>query len=188
MTEHSNINYVALLDRVRQRVLLAQQKAVYAANEELLRMYWDLGQMLHNAQQTEGWGKGTLNRLSADLKNEYPEEKGFSVRNLQCMIQFYQEYNQELTMVKSNAQLPVAQIDGTMQIVQPSVAQLPETLRSPSVYQTTSWVRRCLKICTRACRASKTSKLNLKTTIYSIMNKTIHTIWTTNYSLTERKR
>ena len=77
------LNYSNLLRQVKQRVVLAQQRALFAANEELLRMYWDLGQMLHTAQQEEGWGKGTLARLSADMKNEYPEEKGFSVRNFQ---------------------------------------------------------------------------------------------------------
>ena len=44
----------------------------------------------------------------APLKNDYSEIKGFSVRNMQCMMQFFNEYNQELTMVKSPA-LPIAQ-------------------------------------------------------------------------------
>ena len=120
------LNYPTLLQQVKQRVLLAQQKAIYAANEELLRMYWDLGRMLSSAQQAEGWGKGTLVKLSQDMKNEYPEEKGFSVRNLQCMMQFYEEYDESLTMVKTNAQPAVAQLQAQEGIVQPSVAQLPE--------------------------------------------------------------
>ncbi len=40
-------NYTTLLRQVKGRVALAQQRAIYAANEELLRMYWDLGQMVH---------------------------------------------------------------------------------------------------------------------------------------------
>ena len=108
--------YSLLLRQVKQRVVLAQQRAIYSANEELLRMYWDLGQMLYAAQHAEGWGNRTLARLSADLKNEYPKEKGFSERNFQFMIQFYQEYNQELTMVKVDesliAKLAVSQLPG----------------------------------------------------------------------------
>ena len=125
------ITYSHLLQQVKQRVALAQQRVIFAANEELLRMYWDLGQMLHTAQQSEGWGKGTLVRLSEDMKNAYPEEKGFSVRNFQCMIQFYVEYNQELTMVKQIAQPPVAPLNDNSgylhnnAITQPVVAQLP---------------------------------------------------------------
>ncbi|MBO6027059.1 MAG: DUF1016 family protein [Bacteroidales bacterium] len=111
MTLKNNIlNYSLLLRQMKQRVAVAQQRAIFAANEELLRMYWDLGQMLNAAQQSEGWGKGTLIRISEDMKNEYPEVKGFSVRNFQCMMQFYEEYDQELTMVKVIAQPAVAQL------------------------------------------------------------------------------
>ena len=51
-------------------------------------MNWDIGEMLTKSQETDGWGKKTLQRLAVDLKNEYPEKKGFSVRNMQCMMQF----------------------------------------------------------------------------------------------------
>ncbi len=99
-------------------------------------MYWDLGNILYKAQNAEGWGKGTLTRLSEDMKNEYPEEKGFSERNLRCMVEFYLEYNQDLTAIKDSrhsiVQPAVAELnkdtgklhDNT--IMQPTVAQLPE--------------------------------------------------------------
>lgn len=106
--------YAALLRKIKQRVLLAQQRVIYAANEEMLRMYWDVGEMLQQSQDADGWGKKTLQRLAVDLKNDYSEIKGFSVRNMQCMIQFFNEYNQELTMVKG----------GVFPITQPVVAQL----------------------------------------------------------------
>lgn len=92
--------YVTLHRKIKQRVLLAQQRVIYAANEEMLRMYWDIGEMLQQSQQTDGWGKKTLQRLSVDLKNDYSEIKGFTVRNMQYMIQFFNEYNKELTMIK----------------------------------------------------------------------------------------
>ena len=106
--------YATLLRKIKQRVLIAQQRAIYAANEEMLRMYWDVGEMLQQSQDADGWGKKTLQRLAVDLKNEYSEIKGFSVRNMQCMIQFFNEYNQELTMVKGEV----------FPITQPVVAQL----------------------------------------------------------------
>lgn len=119
--------YATLLHQIKQRVLLAQQRAIYAANEEMLRMYWDIGEMLQQSQDADGWGKKTLHRLSMDLKNDYPEIKGLSARNLQCMIQFFNEYNQELTMTKeasSIMQPPVAQFDKAAQpITKPLVSQ-----------------------------------------------------------------
>ena len=121
--------YAKLLSQIKQRVLLAQQRAIYAANEEMLRMYWDIGEMLQQSQDADGWGKKTLQRLAVDLKNDYPEIKGFSVRNMQCMMQFFNEYNQELTMVKGDippiTQPVVAQFNGpSKQITQPVAAQL----------------------------------------------------------------
>ena len=107
-------SYATLLRQIKQRVSLAQQRSIYAANEEMLRMYWDIGGMLQQSQQTDGWGKKTLQRLSVDLKNDYPEIKGFSVRNMQCMMQFFCEYNQELTMIREDYSA----------ITQPAVAQL----------------------------------------------------------------
>ncbi len=130
-------NYAALLRQIRQRVLLAQQRAIYAANEEMLRMYWDIGKMLQQSQQADGWGRKTLQRLSVDLKNDYPEIKGFSVRNMQCMMQFFDEYNQELTMVKGAAstitQSMIAQLEkSSAPITQPVIASLEEYNFTPS--------------------------------------------------------
>ena len=70
-------------------------------------MYWDIGGMLQQSQDADGWGKKTLQRLAVDLKNDYSEIKGFSVRNMQYMIQFFNEYNQDLTMVKGGVS-PIA--------------------------------------------------------------------------------
>lgn len=119
-------NYAALLRQIKQRVLFAQQRAIYAANEEMLRMYWDVGEMLQHSQDADGWGKKTLQRLAVDLKNDYAEIKGFSVRNMQCMMQFFNEYNQELTMVKGEA----------IPITKPAISQLrnnPDSITQPLV-------------------------------------------------------
>ncbi len=117
--------YARLLRQIRQRVLLAQQRAIYAANEEMLRMYWDIGGMLQQSQDADGWGKKTLQRLAVDLKNDYSEIKGFTVRNMQYMVQFFNEYNQELTMVKravpSITQPAIAQADKSSKPITKSV-------------------------------------------------------------------
>ena len=126
--------YNTLLRHIKQRVAQAQQRAIYSANEEMLRMYWDIGEMLTKSQLADGWGQKTLERLSVDLKNEFPTIKGFSVRNMQCMMQFYNEYNSELTMVKKVenpiTQSAIAQLNKNAEtdnytITQSSIAQLP---------------------------------------------------------------
>ena len=126
--------YNTLLRHIKQRVAQAQQRAIYSANEEMLRMYWDIGEMLTNSQMADGWGQKTLERLSVDLKNEFPAIKGFSVRNMQCMMQFFNEYNSELTMVKKVenpiTQSAIAQLNKNTEtdnytITQSSISQLP---------------------------------------------------------------
>ena len=48
-------HYIALLNNAKKRVDLAQQRLAATANEEMLRMYWDIGEMLHASQnQTDG--------------------------------------------------------------------------------------------------------------------------------------
>ncbi len=84
--------YRDLLTDIKMRVRQAQCKAALSANAEMILMYWDIGRMLAARQEKEGWGAGVIPRLAADLKNELPEEKGFSERNLKRMVQFYREY------------------------------------------------------------------------------------------------
>ena len=80
--------YAALLRKIKQRVLIAQQRAIYAANEEMLRMYWDIGGMLQQSQDADGWGKKTLQRLAADLKiataGSGLEERLFRNKRIYC--------------------------------------------------------------------------------------------------------
>ena len=90
-------------------------------NAELIRLYWEIGQMLDARQQSEGWGAAVIPRLARDIRNELPEVKGFSERNIKLMVQFYREY----PMIFE----PAA-------IGQPPVAQLPEAAALPEKRQT----------------------------------------------------
>jgi predicted nuclease of restriction endonuclease-like (RecB) superfamily len=120
--------YKNLLLDIKNRVRQGQIKAYVSANAEMLATYWDIGKMIHERQQSEGWGKGVIPRLAVDLKNELAESKGFSERNLKMMVQFYNEYNH----INSIGQPPVAQLEikpNTQSIVskidENSIVQLP---------------------------------------------------------------
>jgi hypothetical protein len=65
---------------------------VLAVNAELVRLYWDIGRIIHNRQQRAGWGAAVIPRLAKELKNELPDVKGFSERNIDRMIAFYRAY------------------------------------------------------------------------------------------------
>jgi len=85
-------DFTLLLTEVKQRIQLAQTQAVLAVNSELVRLYWGIGRIIDARQKLEAWGAAVIPRLARELKNEMPELKGFSERNIGRMIAFYREY------------------------------------------------------------------------------------------------
>jgi predicted nuclease of restriction endonuclease-like (RecB) superfamily len=98
--------YGELLGEIKDRIRQAQVKAALSANAEMTEMYWDIGRMIHERQQQEGWGAGVIPRLARDIRNELPELKGFSERNIKRMLRFYREYQNASPKVPQ----PVAQL------------------------------------------------------------------------------
>lgn len=88
----SENQYAAFLKTVKDRILKAQYDALKIVNKELISLYWDLGKMIVEKQDTLGWGKSVVENLASDLQNELPGIKGFSVQNLWYMRQFYIAY------------------------------------------------------------------------------------------------
>ena len=85
-------NYQSFLKDIKERIISAQYEALRAVNKELIALYWDIGKMIVERQEKEGWGKSVVERLSEDLQKEFPGIKGFSVQNLWYMRQFYLTY------------------------------------------------------------------------------------------------
>jgi len=112
-------HYTDLLASVKQRIRQGQARAVLAANAELIALYWDVGRMIHERQRQEGWGAGVIPRLARDIRNELPEVKGFSERNIGRMIAFYRTYSEDTEFLPQ----PVAKIETPEKVPQP-VAQM----------------------------------------------------------------
>lgn len=127
--------YRDLLGDIKIRVRQGQHRAALSANAEMILMYWDIGRMIAARQKEEGWGTGVIPRLAADLKNELPEQKGFSERNLKYMIRFVREYGEPPASPQPAAKMqrPAALLQLTGQldnvIVQQAAAQLPMPLQ-----------------------------------------------------------
>lgn len=115
--------YRDLLGDIKTRVRQAQHRAALSANAELIALYWDIGRMIAARQKEEGWGAGVIPRLAADLKNELPEQKGFSARNIGRMIAFFREYP---ILPQPAAKLPPSNF-AMNQILQRSLAKLQTT-------------------------------------------------------------
>lgn len=121
--------YGALLAEIKDRIATAQTRAVLAVNGELNRLYWQIGRSLDRRQAEEGWGAAVIPRLARDLRNELPELKGFSERNIKLMLQFFRTYPSLFDDEAALVQPAVAQMEAEnaapARSVQPLVARLP---------------------------------------------------------------
>ena len=88
-------NYGSLLIEVKERIRNAQYQALRAVNKELVGLYWDIGGMIVERQEYEGWGRSVVERLAEDLQQEFPGIRGFSAQNLWYMRQFHLEYRDD---------------------------------------------------------------------------------------------
>ena len=81
-------DYATLLGEIKERIRTERVRVVLAANEAMVLLYWDIGKAILARQEREGWGAGTIDRLSHDLREAFPDMRGFSPRNLKYMRAF----------------------------------------------------------------------------------------------------
>lgn len=84
--------YKDFLQAIKSQVVESRVGAARAVNRSLIGLYWSLGKLIAEQQEALGWGKAVVEQLSADLKAEFPEMKGFSPRNLWDIKRFYETY------------------------------------------------------------------------------------------------
>lgn len=85
-------DYAEFLTGLKERIRSAQITAARAVNRELILLYWDIGRAIVEKQETARWGDAVVERLSADLRAEFPDMRGFSADNVWRMRQLYEEY------------------------------------------------------------------------------------------------
>jgi predicted nuclease of restriction endonuclease-like (RecB) superfamily len=73
-------------------IKVAQQKVIATANQELIKLYWSIGQYISDRIATSEWGQKTIEQLAAFIQAQEPGIKGFEKRNLYRMRQFYETY------------------------------------------------------------------------------------------------
>ena len=97
--------YEGFLRDLKRRIQTAQLRAAIAVNSELVRLYWSIGHDILARQAEQGWGAKVIERLSADLRREFPEMQGFSPRNLKYMRSFADAYPDESIVQEALAQI-----------------------------------------------------------------------------------
>lgn len=84
--------YGELLKEIKEKIRISQIKAALSVNQELIKLYWEIGNAVFEKQEEEGWGAKTIEKLGKDLKSAFPSMRGFSLTNLKYMVQFAKEY------------------------------------------------------------------------------------------------
>jgi predicted nuclease of restriction endonuclease-like (RecB) superfamily len=79
-------------DEVVQLVEAARRRATRQINVELIDLYWRIGEVISQRIANDGWGKGTVEALSAHLRRTQPGMRGFSPQNLWRMRKFFETY------------------------------------------------------------------------------------------------
>jgi predicted nuclease of restriction endonuclease-like (RecB) superfamily len=78
-------DYADWLVSLKFRISGARQQATLAVNQELVRLYHHIGTEILERQSRQGWGAKVIDRLASDLREAFPEMKGFSSSNLKYM-------------------------------------------------------------------------------------------------------
>ena len=98
-------SYQDLLARLKSQIRTAQVRAAVAVNQELVLLYWGIGNEILTRQREDGWGAQVIERVAKDLRLEFPDMQGFSLRNLKYMRAFAAAWPDQ-----SIVQAPLAQL------------------------------------------------------------------------------
>ena len=98
-----NESYDLAINNIKEDIKNTQLNIMINSNISLVNLYYRIGKVLY---ENSSWGNKFIDKLAIELKETYPSQKGFSVRNLKYMKTFYNEYYSDLKFVQLVAQLP----------------------------------------------------------------------------------
>ncbi|MCL2092805.1 MAG: PDDEXK nuclease domain-containing protein [Treponema sp.] len=77
--------YIKTVERIKNHIREVQYKIIRGANKELIKLYWNIGEIIIINSK---YGSKFIDNLARDIKRDFPEIKGFSIRNLKYMRKF----------------------------------------------------------------------------------------------------
>ncbi len=129
--------YLDWIFQLKEKIQSSQLKAITSVNRELLSLYWELGKSISLKINQSKWGASIAEKLSKDLKKEFPNQKGFSRSNLFSMKKWFEFYNNS-TLTTEKVQQLVGQIPQPIGIAAYELNKsIPVNLQSklPSIQQ-----------------------------------------------------
>ena len=116
-----NSDYKQWIFELKLRIQQSQIKASVRINSSLIELYWSIGADIVAKQAETVWGSGVFAKISNDIREAFPDLKGFSTRNLYSMKRFYLFYNQENLIGRQAGDQFLHQVGAKMQ----SLALIP---------------------------------------------------------------
>lgn len=88
MEELVNKEFVEVVNLIKK----AKYQAIKSVNQELIKLYWNIGAYISKKIEKVEWGLQVVDNLADYIKLKHPEFKGFNRANLYRMKQFYETY------------------------------------------------------------------------------------------------
>jgi predicted nuclease of restriction endonuclease-like (RecB) superfamily len=79
-------------EHIAQLITQARNRAYKAVNQELVMLYWSIGEYVSKQVAEKAWGKSVVQDLAKYIQSREPNIKGFSAQNIWRMKQFYETY------------------------------------------------------------------------------------------------
>lgn len=71
----------------------SRQSALKKVNEELIKMYWKVGEFLSKETERASYGDAYIDEISREIQEAFPGIKGFNRRGLYRMKKFYETFD-----------------------------------------------------------------------------------------------
>ena len=85
-------NEVSAAGNLIQIISRSRQNALKKVNEELIQMYWKVGEYLSTESMKTSFGDAYIDTVAEEIQNAFPGIKGFHRRGLYRMKKFYETY------------------------------------------------------------------------------------------------
>lgn len=86
-----DLNFNQIIEMIEKRKNSAYKKV----NEELILLYLDVGKFLYELIENSSYGDKITTKAANFMRDNYPEVKGFTKRNIERMVQFYKTYKDD---------------------------------------------------------------------------------------------
>ena len=104
---------------IKGAIQRSQARSLQHVNNEVLSLYYGIGQYISENTRHHFWGTGALKTISEQLQKEMPGLTGFGETSLKNMRTFYEEWSEYVNRQPAVDELPIDETELLVQIRQP---------------------------------------------------------------------